>query len=147
MSHVYTPALGLLNPTVLTGDLRAALVMENTDADTLVDAEFMDDFVSLDEYDDASYARVALTGEAFAADLANNRWEFTGDPIVFPALEAGSRQAVGLIIYLHVTNEADSKPLFFFNSASPTNFPFDGNGEDVTLTPNAEGLVQIRNAD
>lgn len=143
MSHVYTPALGLLNATVLTGDIRAALVMSNTDADTLVDADFMDDF-ALDEYDGAGYGRVALGSEAFAVDLANNRFEFTGAPIVFAALGAGTRQAVGAILYLHVTNDADSKPIAYINTGG---FPFDGNSEDVIITPDAQGLAQIRNAD
>lgn len=142
MSHVYTPALGLLNPTVLTGDVRAALVMSNTTADTEVDAEFMAAFTTLDEYDGASYARVALTTEAWAAVLASDRFKFSNDPIVWAALGVGSRQAVGIILYLHVTNDTDSKPLMYING---TGFPFDGNGEDVTYTPHADGTMYIRN--
>lgn len=143
MSHVYTPALGLLNPTVLTGDVRAALVMSNTTADTEVDAEFMAAFTTLDEYDGASYARVALTTEAFAADLASDRFKFSCDPITFATLGVGTRQCVGMILYLHVTNDADSKPLFYIDG---TGWPFDGNGEDVTFTPHADGAAYIRNA-
>lgn len=142
-SFVFTRALGLLNPTVLTGDVRAALVMSNTTADTEVDTEFISGFTTLDEYDGAGYGRVALTTEAFAVDLVNDRFEFTADPVVFAALAVGTRQCVGLLLYLHVTNDADSKPLFYFDG---TGFPFDGNGEDVTFTPNTE-FVHVRNAD
>jgi hypothetical protein len=143
MSHVYTPALGLLNSTVLTGDVRAAIVMTNTDADTLVDADFMDDF-ALDEYDGASYVRKALAAESFAVDLANNRFKFTCDPIVWSTLGVGTRQAAGVVFYLHVTNDADSKPLMYVNSGG---FPVDGNGEDFTFTPHADGGMYLRNAD
>lgn len=143
MSHVYTPALGLLNPTVLTGDVRAALVMSNTTADTEVDAEFMNSFTTLDEYDGAAYARVALASEAFAVDLANNRFEFTSAAITFAGIGVGTRQCVGLLLYLHVTNDADSKPLFYIDG---TGFPFDGNGSDVVFTPDAAaGIAYIRN--
>lgn len=144
MSHVFTPALGLMNPTVLTGDVRAALVMSNTTADTEVDAEFMNSFTTLDEYDGAAYARVALVSEAFAADLANDRFEFTAAAFTFAGIGVGTRQAVGLLIYLHVTNDTDSKPLMYING---TGFPFDGNGSDVVFTPDAAaGIAYIRNA-
>lgn len=143
MSHVFTPALGLLNSTVLTGDVRAALVMSNTTADTETDAEFMNSFTTLDEYNGASYARVALTGEAWASVLASDRFKFSCNPITFPTLGVGTRQCVGMIIYLHVTNDTDSKPLMYING---TGFPFDGNGEDVTFTPHADGAMYIRNA-
>ncbi len=142
MSHVYTPALGLLNPTVLTGDMRAILVMSNSDADTLVDAEFISAF-TLDEHDGANYARLALTAEAFAVDLANDRFEFDADDLVFPNLGIGTRQCIGLILYLHVTNDADSKPIQYINTGG---FPFDGNGTNFEVTVNAEGLTHLRNA-
>lgn len=142
MSHVFTPSLAKLNTSVLQGDVRAILVMSNTDADTNVDAEFVGD-LTLDEYDGASYARVALTSEAFAADLADNRAEWTADQFVFTSLGAGTRQCVGLILYLHVTNDADSPVIAFYNGAG---FPFDGNGQNVTFNVNAAGLLNVANA-
>lgn len=143
MSHVFTPALGLLNSATLTGDVRAALVMTNTTADTEVDTEFMSGFTTLDEMDGVGYARVALAAEAFAVDLANNRWEFAASAFTFAAVAAGTRQVQGLLLYLHVTNDADSKPLMYIDG---TGFPFTANGEDIVSTPNAEGILQIRNA-
>lgn len=144
MSFAYTEGgLGGLNETQLTGDQRAILVMTDTTADTDEDAEFVSDITTLDEYDGSGYARVALTTEAWASDPANDRWEFTADAIVFAALGVGTRQAAGLIIYWHVTDDDDSQPEFYYNG---TGFPFDGNGEDVTFTPNTE-LVHVRNAD
>ena len=42
-SFAYTYGLGKLNTTVLTGDIRALLVMSNTTADTDEDAQFIID--------------------------------------------------------------------------------------------------------
>lgn len=140
MSHVYTPSLAKLNTSVLQGDVRAILVMSNTTADTEVDSEFVADITTLDEYDGASYARVALTSEAFAADLADDRAEWTADQFVFTSLGAGTRQCVGLILYLHVTNDADSPVIAFYDGAG---FPFDGNGQNVTFNVNAAGLLNV----
>jgi hypothetical protein len=143
MSFEYTRALGLNNSTVWTGDIRALLVMSNTTADTDEDATFIADIGTLDEYDGASYARVALTGEAFAVDTTNDRFGFDADAFVFAALAVGTRQCVGLLLYLHVTDDTDSKPLLYIDG---TGFPFDGNGSDVTFTPNAAGVMYSRNA-
>ena len=142
-SKYFTRALGLINPTVLTGDIRAVLVMTNTTADTEVDTEFMSGFTTLDEMDGVGYARVALAAEAFAVDLVNDRWEFAASPFTFAAVSAGTRQVQGLLLYLHVTNDADSKPLMYIDG---TGFPFTANGEDIVCTPSAEGIAQYRNA-
>jgi hypothetical protein len=143
MTFAYSPALGLLSPTTLTGDLRAMLVMSNTTADTDEDAVFLDDIGTLDEYDGAGYARVALTTETFAVDGALDRFVLEADDITFAALSIGTRQAVGLLIFLHVTDATDSKPLFFYDGSG---FPFDGNGAAMVFTPNSAGFMYTRNA-
>ena len=141
-SKYYTRALGLINTTVLTGDIRAILVMTNTTADTEVDSEFISSITTLDEMDGSGYARVALTGEAFAVDLANARWEFTSSAFTYTAVGAGTRQVQGLLLYLHVTNDADSKPLIYIDGPG---FPFTANGEDIVFTPDAQGIAQYAN--
>jgi hypothetical protein len=143
MSFVFTRALGLLNSTVLTGDVRAALLMSNTTGDTDEDATFIADIGTLDEYDGASYARVALSGESFAVDTTNDRFKFDATDFAFSTLGVGTRQAVGLLIYLHVSNDSDSKPLIYIDG---TGFPFDGNGADVNFTIHADGLAYVANA-
>lgn len=142
-SFIYTPALGLLAAATLTGDVRAALLMSNTTGDTDEDAATISAIGTLDEYDGASYGRVALTTEAWAAVTATDRFKFSADPIVFATLGVGTRQCVGLLLYLHVTNDADSKPLMYIDG---TGFPFDGNGADVTFTPHADGVMYLVNA-
>lgn len=137
-SIVYDYALGLLDTTTLQGDIRAILVMTNTTADTEKDKQFISEFTTLDEYDGAGYARVACTSESFTVDTVNHHFKFTCDPITFAALGAGTRQCQGILLYLHVTNDADSKPLMYIDG---TGFPFAGSGGDVVFTPNASGVM------
>jgi hypothetical protein len=143
MSFAYTPAKMALATGALaldTADIRVLLVMSNTTADTEQDAATIGGFTTLDEYDGAAYVRKAFAGETVTEDDPNNRAEFTADPVTWTALGVGTRQAVGMVIYLFVTNDADSLPIAYVDTGG---FPFDGNGLDVLLTPNAEGLIQL----
>jgi hypothetical protein len=115
--------------------------MTNTTSDTETEIQFMAGFATLDEYDGASYARQSVASEAAAADLTNNRFELTFDPVVFATLGVGTRMATGLLQLLHVTNASDSPPDVFYEVTD-----FDGNGEDVTFTPDAQGAMQAANA-
>lgn len=142
MSFIYTRALGLLNPTVLTGDLRALLVMTNTTADTEEDVEFISGITTLDEYGGANYARVALTSNSFAVNTTDDRFVLDCDSITFSSLGAGARDAQAMVIYLHVTDDTDSKPLFYIDEGG---FPFTGDGNDVTRNIHSDGLMYIRN--
>lgn len=140
-SHVFERRLGVgLTPRVGT-DLRFAIVMTNTTADTETEAEFLSSITTLDEYDGSAYARQNIANEAAAVDLTNSRFELTFDPVVFATLGVGTRQADGLLQLLHVTGAADSPPDVYYDVTN-----FDGNGEDVTFTPDAQGAVQAANA-
>jgi len=142
MSFAYTPAkYGIARGTLVwhTSDIRVLLVMSNTTADTDQDAATISAFGTLDEFDGANYARKAVTGEATTEDDANNRAEMDADDITWSALGAGARQAVGMVVYKFVTNDADSIPIAFIDSGG---FPFTGNGSDVAVTWNVEGIVQ-----
>ena len=141
-SFVYTYA----KTKLLSGDLdlnahdiRLMLVMTNTTADTEADKVFVGDFTTLDEMDGANYVRKALANEAVAADEANDRGEFTADPVTWTALGAGTRNVQGAILFRFVTNDADSIPIAWIDSGG---FPFTGTGIDVTFTPNAQGILQ-----
>ena len=123
-----------------TDDLRIILVMTNSTADTEEDKEFVGDFTTLDEYDGTNNTRKTLANDALNEDLPNNRAEFDADNITWTALGVGTRQALGMVLYLHVTNDADSKPVAYIDTGG---FPFDGNGGDVTVTWNAEGILQV----
>lgn len=111
-------------------DIRALLVMSNTTADTDDDVNTISGITTLDEFGGANYARKALTGEAVSEDAGNNKATFDADNPVWTALGNGARQIAGVVIYKHVTNDADSVPLFYMDGGS---FPFDPGGADVTL--------------
>jgi len=143
MSIVYTNAkrallAGELN--LATNDIRVALVMTNTTADTDQDAALMNAITTLDEMDGAGYARQALTGEAVAADDPNNRGEFDANNLTFSAVSAGTRQVAGMVVYKHVTNDTDSIPIAYIDSGG---FPFTANGGDIVVAWNVEGILQL----
>lgn len=145
MSFVYTPAkTAMMNGDIdfkeAGDDMRVALVMSNTTADTQEDTALMNGFTTLDEYDGASYARQALATQVVNEDLPNDRAEFDAVDAVFSGLGVGTRQCVGLIVYKHVTNDTDSIPIAFIDTGG---FPFDGNGGDVTIQWNVEGILQF----
>lgn len=135
----YLLAKGDMDWDEAAGDFRVLLVMSNTTADTEEDKTTISGFTTLDEYDGANYARVALANQVVAEDTVNNRGEMSADAWVYTALGVGTRQAVGMVIFKFVTNDADSVPYVYNDTGG---FPFDGNGGNVTITPNAEGLIQ-----
>jgi hypothetical protein len=122
-----------------TDDIRVLLVMTNTTADTEDDKDTISAFTTLDEYDGSGYARQALTGEAVAEDAANDRAEFDGGDATFTTLGAGTRSCQAAIVFKHVTNDTDSVPIAYIDTGG---FPFAGNGGDVTIQWNAEGILQ-----
>lgn len=146
-SFVYTHAKALLLEGALDfdtagDDIRVMLVMTNTTTDTEEDVTTISGFTTLDEYDGANYARQALANEVVNEDAANNRGEFDADDDEFSGgsgLGVGTRQAQAMVVYKHVTNDTDSIPIAFIDTGG---FPFDGNGGQVTVTWNAEGILQ-----
>lgn len=145
MSFVYTGAKeqiaqGGIDFREAGDDIRIALVMSNTTADTEQDKLLMNAFTTLDEYDGAAYVRKALATQTVTRDDPNDRAEFDAIDVVWTALGVGTRQAVGMLIYKHVTDDTDSIPLAYIDTGG---FPFDGNGGDVTIQWNVEGILQI----
>lgn len=140
-SIVYTPfKAAILQILIEAGwDVRVMLVMTNTTADTDQDAEFVSSITTLDECDGANYVRKALANQTALADLANNRGEFDADNITWTALGAGTRQNAGMVFYRHVTNDADSTVIAYVDTGG---FPFSSNGGDISVTFNAEGILQ-----
>lgn len=123
-------------------DIRMLMVMSNTTADTEKDAQFIsgaNGITTLDECDGENYVRKELEGEAVAADEENDRGEFDANDFTWTALGVGTRQNVGLLLYKHVATDADSIPIAYIDTGG---FPFDGNGGNVTIQFNAEGILQ-----
>ena len=133
--------IALGNLDMDTHDIRVLLCMTNTTADTERDKAFISLFTTLDEYDGAAYVRKALAAEAVAQDDVNNRAEFDATDVTWTALGAGTRNCQGMIIFRFVTVDADSVPIAWIDTGG---FPFAGNGGDVTITWNAEGILQLQ---
>ena len=130
-------------------DIRILLVMSNTTADTEEDSEFVGDVTTLDEFDGANYARKALASEAVNTDTGNDRGEFDAADLAagstgWTALGAGTRDIIAIVGFHFVTNDAASPLAWYDDSAAQ--LPFNGNGGDVGITWNAEGIVQLSNA-
>lgn len=132
-------ASGEINLT--SDDIRIALVMTNTTADTEDDVNLMNGFSTLDECDDASYARQALANEAVNEDATNNRAEFDADDDAFTLAGDGTRDIQGMIVYKHVTNDTDSVPIAWIDSGG---FPVakEQTGT-LSIQWNAEGILQF----
>lgn len=105
-------------------DIRVALLMTNTTADTQNDAiDTINDFTTLDEFDGSGYVRKALANETVTKDDTNDRAAFSADNVTWTTLGAGTRSVAGALIYKHNTNDTDSIPLAWIEfSATP-----DGN--------------------
>lgn len=142
MSFAYTPWKGDLlrgGHNMATVDMRVLLAMTNTTLDTEQDDEFVGDTTTLDEYDGANYARKTLAGEAVIDDAANDRGEFDANDIQWASLGAGTRSAAGMALFKFVTNDADAALAAWIDSGG---FPFAGNGGNVDVAWNAEGILQ-----
>jgi hypothetical protein len=121
-------------------DIRVILCMTNTTADTEDDVNTISGFTTLDEADGANYARIALASEAVNEDATNNRAEFDANDITWTALGAGTRQYQGMIVYKHVGADSSNIPICWVDTGG---FPFTGNGSNVTVQWNAEGILQF----
>jgi hypothetical protein len=147
VSFWYTPAKeGLAKGDIdfdeAGNDIRALLVMSNSTADTDQDAGTISAFGTLDEYDGAGYTRQALAAQSVVRDDANNRAELMAtSPIEFGAtVAAGTRQAIGCVIYKHVGADSANIPLIYIDSGG---FPIAGGGGPFRVAINAEGFGQI----
>ncbi len=121
-------------------DIRCALLMTNTTADTEEDTALMNAFTTLDECDSTGYARQVLANEAVNKDDPNNRAEFDADDASFTGLGGDATRAIqGALIYKHVTSDTDSIPIAFieFTSTVPTT------ATQIDIPWDAEGILQL----
>lgn len=115
------------------GTLKAALLRSTGSYVFNPDHDFVADLVSngMVEITVASYARITLGGRTLNLDDTLDRaWADVND-VAFGTLEAGQTVS-GILIYEHVTNDADSIPLCFFDgkvkvtAAAPVALPTTG---------------------
>ena len=88
----------------------------------------------------ATYTRGALAGETTTQDDANDRAEFDANDIVFTSVVA-QNAIVAYLVYKFITDDAGSIPIMFVDNAS--GLPLPTNGSNITITWNAEGILQL----
>ena len=123
-------------------DIRVALLMTNTTADTENDAIVtVANFTTLDEMDGSGYTSpgIALTNEAVNKDDTNDRAEFDADDVTWSSLGNGTRAVQGVLLYKFVTNLNSSLPIAFIEFSSNQN----PGGSDFTVQWDAEGILQL----
>jgi len=120
-------------------DIRVALLMTNTTADTEEETALMNAFTTLDEMDGSGYARKTLSSQAIAIDTSADRAEFDIEDLTWSSLGNGTRAIQGLLILKHVTNDTDSIPLAFIEFSSTQN----PGGSDFTVQIDSQGLLQL----
>jgi hypothetical protein len=110
------------------------------------DHDFVDD-VSADELSGTGYTggfggsgRKTIANRSFATDTANDRAEFTADALVWSAIDAGSAKYA--VFIKEITNDAASRLLFALDLDSGGS-GIVTNGGDLTVTPNADGFLQL----
>lgn len=123
-----------------SADLRVALVMTNTTADTQKTANTFGDFTTLDECDGANYARVDLAGVTVVRDDGNLIVYLDANDAVFTNLGAGTRQNQAALLHVHNATPGLEVPVGFQDQGG---FPFDGTGANNTIQWAALGILQL----
>lgn len=129
-----------------TDTLKAVLVMTNTTADTEIDADTVSAITTLDEYDGSGFTwghgntgRKTVGSKTVTVDDTDDEGVFdsTAD-ITWSSLGAGTRANQGMLLIREgTTNDTDAIPIAFFDAS------FTGNGGDVTIQFNAEGILNL----
>lgn len=122
-------------------DLRVALLMTNTTANTEKNKTNLGAFTTLDECDGVAYARQALASKTVTVDNGNNRADIDAADVTFPTVSASTRAVKAVLVYKHVGADAVNVPLLYMDSL--TGLPFTPNGANVSLIWAAAGYGRI----
>lgn len=126
----------------LDGDIRLLLAMTNTTLDTEnVGVEVLSDFTTLDEFDGAGYARLALSTAtpAVAISESRNSVQLTcTDHPVFATLSAGTRSVAGVLFYWNILADDDQSVPFLYCGYATPRVP---DGTDFTIELPADKLI------
>ena len=125
-------------------DIRVALVMTNTTADTEEESTTIDSFTTFDEMDGSAYARKTLASQAVAIDTVNDRVEFDHEDLTWTTLGNGTRAIQGMVYFSHgeiagTGTDFGAVP-YQFTEFSVTQNP---GGSNFTVTIDAEGAFQL----
>lgn len=126
-------------------DIRVALLMTNTTADTQQDSiNQLSDFTTLDECDSTGYARVALASEAVTEDTTDNEAVFDAADASFTGLSGNATRAIqGALVYRHVDGtSANDIPICFVDFTSD----IPATATQIDLPWSAEGIINAAQA-
>ena len=140
-SLVYNEAKGFFADGTVdwdTDDIRVALLMTDTTADTQNDdVHDLADFTTLDECDATGYARVALASEAVNIDDGNDRAELDATNASFTGLSGdATRDIQGALVFKYVDGTAANDLAIAFidftadipKTATQIDVPWDAQG-------------------
>ncbi len=120
-------------------DVRAALLMTNTTADTANDGVQDLADLTLDECDGAGYAREALTSISVSQDDANDRALIDAADLDFGTIGASTRNVQGVLLYVHIGADSANIPLVWLEYAS-AKVP---DGSQFVAAFNAAGFTEL----
>lgn len=118
-------AAGTAWPGWANATLKVALVMENSNCDSLVNANVLSDF-TLDELTSAA-TRQTLATKTLTEDASGNRVKIGAAVTTFPNLAAGVRKYKGALIYWHIGADSVNVPLIYRESDYPGLKLYGGN--------------------
>ena len=115
------------------------------------DIEFVGDLLGAGDADEVTSAgytggfggagRKALASKTLAVDQANDRAEFDAADITWTSItQAGSEVWAALAMVKEITNDAASPLIHKLDTG--TGFPLTPNGSDITVTWDAQGILQ-----
>jgi len=84
--------------------------------------------------------RKTLSSKVITRDDVNDRAEFSAAPVTWTAINAGTAAAAVIIRERSLTGDTMSELIAYINTGG---FPITTNGGDLTLTWNAEGILQL----
>ena len=125
-----------------TDDIRVALLMTNTTADTENDTiHDLADFTTLDECDATGYTRKALTTEAVNIDDVNDRAELDAADVSFTGLSGNAtRNIQGALVFKYVDGTAaNDLAIAFIDFAAD----IPSTATQIDIPWNAEGIIQL----
>lgn len=124
----------------LTDTVKAILVMTSSTIFSQNDGiVYVGDFTTLDECNGTNYVRKTLANKTVTKSDANDWAYWDADDITWTALGAGSRALMGVLLYKHVSTDANSPVICSFQFASSvtltdTNFPLAWSSNGILRT-------------
>ena len=127
---------------LVSGDFASSTNPEDVDTVSAVFAVSSPEAVN--EYS-GSYTRPDLTSRTVSVNDGNNRSEFDAADITISSLPGGTNNVDGILVYWVPTGslgDSANIPLIYFDLAGAS-ADFMGNGGDITIQFNANGVVQV----